>query len=60
MAALAEVVRVAKEEEREACARVAAMAHMVPPDGGSPTEDECAVAEAAARHIRARSTEGGA
>lgn len=38
---------------REACASVAAMAHLVPPDGGSPTKDECAVAEAAAQRIRA-------
>ncbi len=55
MAALDEVVRVAVEKEREACAKIAEWAHMVPPDGGSPTEDERAVAEAAAAAIRARS-----
>jgi hypothetical protein len=37
----------------EECAKVAEWAHMVPPDGGSPTEEERAVAEAAARNIRA-------
>jgi hypothetical protein len=37
---------------REA-AKVAGWAHMVPPDGGSPTEDECRVAEAAEAHILA-------
>jgi hypothetical protein len=37
----------------EECAKVAEWSHMVPPDGGSPTEEERAVAEAAARNIRA-------
>ena len=37
----------------EAAAEVASWAHMVPPDGGSPTEDECAVAIAATEAIRA-------
>ena len=32
---------------------VAAWSHMVPPDGGSPSEDECAVARAAADAIAA-------
>ena len=47
------LVEAARREERVACARLAAMAHMVPPDGGSPTEDERIVAEAAAAAIRA-------
>ena len=33
--------------------KVAAWAHMVPPDGGSPSEEECAVARAAADAIAA-------
>jgi len=37
----------------EACARVAEHAHLVPPDGGSPTQAECDVAAEAARRIRA-------
>lgn len=37
----------------EEAARVAERAHLVPPDGGSPTENERAVAEAAAAAIRA-------
>ncbi len=40
-------------ETLEAAAKVASWAHMVPPDGGSPTEDECRVAERAAAAIRA-------
>tara|TARA_R100000049_G_C1872645_1_gene31839 strand:+ start:190 stop:525 length:336 start_codon:yes stop_codon:yes gene_type:complete len=41
------------EAGREASAGVAGQAHMVPPDGGSPTEDERAVAVAAEKVIRA-------
>lgn len=37
----------------EEAAKVAEWAHMVPPDGGSPTELECEVAREAARQIRA-------
>ena len=40
------------EAGREASAGVAGQAHMVPPDGGSPTEDERAVAVAAESAIR--------
>lgn len=40
-------------ETLEAAARVAAWAHMVPPDGGSPSEEERQVAECAAAAIRA-------
>lgn len=36
----------------EECARIAQDACLVPPDGGSPTEAECAVADEAARRIR--------
>lgn len=43
----------ARRQALEEAATVAAWAHMVPPDGGSPTEDECRVAEAAADSIRA-------
>jgi len=41
------------EAMREAAARTAENAHLVEPDGGSPTEDEAAVASEAARRIRA-------
>jgi S-adenosylmethionine hydrolase len=41
--------------EREACARVAEHACLVPPDGGSPTEIEVEMCARAARFIRARS-----
>jgi hypothetical protein len=37
----------------EKAARVAEMACLVPPDGGSPTKEECAVALEAAKRIRA-------
>ena len=40
----------------EMAAEVASWAHMVPPDGGSPSEAECLVAKNAAAAIRA---EGG-
>lgn len=39
-------------ETREACARIADWGHMVPPDGGSPTDDERIVAESIAAAIR--------
>ncbi len=42
-----------QEAMRERAARVAAHAHLVPPDGGSPSEDECEVARNAATYIRA-------
>ena len=41
--------------EREACAKIADTAMLVPPDGGSPTEDEIAMCERIASFIRARS-----
>lgn len=41
--------------ERHACAVIAANACLVPPDGGSPTEDERIVCERAADFIIARS-----
>ncbi len=41
-----------RREALEEAAQVAELAHMVPPDGGSPTEDERRVAEAAASAIR--------
>ena len=41
-------------KEREACAKIAEWGHMVPPDGGSPTEAEYEVARNIAALIRAR------
>ena len=40
--------------EREACAQIAIYGCMVPPDGGSPTEDERLLCEHIAHSIRAR------
>lgn len=40
------------KEERERCAKVAEWGHMVPPDGGSPTDDEVALAASIAQAIR--------
>lgn len=37
----------------ERCAVIAEWAHMVPPDGGSPNDEEKAVADEAAKRIRA-------
>ncbi len=55
--AIAEIERLRALPSRDAvleeAARVAERAHLVPPDGGSPTENERAVAEAAAAAIRA-------
>lgn len=42
-------------DEREACARIAENACLVPPDGGSPTEAEAEMCNRAAQFIRARS-----
>ena len=42
------------EKEREACATIAIYGCMVPPDGGSPTEDERLLCEHIAHSIRAR------
>ena len=42
------------EKEREACAQIAIYGCMVPPDGGSPTEDERLLCEHIAHSIRAR------
>lgn len=42
-----------RNDALEEAAKVAEWAHMVPPDGGSPTEDERRVADAAAAAIRA-------
>ena len=38
--------------ERERCAQIARNGCLVPPDGGSPTEDEAALCEEIARRIR--------
>lgn len=38
----------------EACAKIARDACLVEPDGGSPSEDECRVADTAAERILAR------
>ena len=40
--------------EREACAKIADTAMLVPPDGGSPTADEVAMCEQIERVIRER------
>jgi hypothetical protein len=42
----------------EACARIADTGHLVPPDGGSPSEEEHAVAKHIAAAIRASGKEG--
>lgn len=42
-----------RDEVLEEAAKVAEQAHMVPPDGGSPTDAEYEVAQEAARRIRA-------
>ena len=42
------------EKERDACAQIAIYGCMVPPDGGSPTEDERLLCEHIAHSIRAR------
>lgn len=42
----------ALEEERERCARIADNGMLVPPDGGSPSEDEIRVAQNIAAAIR--------
>lgn len=39
-------------ETTERAAKLAAWAHMVPPDGGSPTEEESALADRTATAIR--------
>lgn len=52
---IATALAAARKEEREACAKLAETACLVPPDGGSPTEAERMVGEAAAAAIRARS-----
>jgi hypothetical protein len=46
-AALAAII-----ETQEDCARIADWGHMVPPDGGSPTDEERKVAEGIAAAIR--------
>lgn len=51
---LAQLIDDAIAAEREACARVAENACLVPPDGGSPTEDEARMCADAARYIRGR------
>jgi len=43
----------ARRKALEEAAKTAEWSHMVPPDGGSPTEDECKVASEAGRQIRA-------
>jgi hypothetical protein len=49
---LAEHDKRVRAETLEEAAKVAEWAHMVPPDGGSPTEEECRVAQAAGANIR--------
>lgn len=49
-----EELEAAVSSEREACAYIAYQACLVPPDGGSPTEEEAAVCDVAAKRIRAR------
>lgn len=46
----------ARNAALEEAAKVAEWSHMVPPDGGSPSEDECRVASEAAAAIRALMT----
>lgn len=48
------VVQQARADAFEEAAKIADTGMLVPPDGGSPTEDECAVAERIAAAIRAR------
>lgn len=48
----------AVEAEREACARIAREGCLVPPDGGSPTEEERIMCEGVATAIRNRTAEG--
>lgn len=50
--AIRQAICEAVEAERERCAKVAEWSCMVPPDGGSPTTDEIAVADRAAAAIR--------
>jgi hypothetical protein len=57
--AIASALEAERRAALEEAAKVAEWAHMVPPDGGSPTEEEKAVADEAARRIRARIGEGG-
>ena len=47
----------AREREREACARLADKAMLVPSDGGAPTTDEVNMCECIAASIRARGAE---
>ncbi len=54
IASLADLIRDAVRAEREACARIASEGCLVPPDGGSPTEDERLMCEGIAAAIRAR------
>lgn len=44
----------ARASEREACAAIADTGHLVPPDGGSPTEAEHEIARYIAAAIRSR------
>lgn len=46
-------------EEREACAKIADTGMLVPPDGGSPTQDKIDVAERIAYAIRRRGNQEG-
>ena len=52
-AQIADAERRGAEEMRERAAQTARIACLVPPDGGSPTEEERLVCEEAARRIRA-------
>ncbi len=51
---LAQETEAAVEAEREACAKIAADGCLVPPDGGSPTDDEIRMCDNIAAAIRAR------
>ena len=48
------ILAAVRAEEREACARIALDGCLVPPDGGSPTEDERLMCEHITAAIRAR------
>lgn len=56
---VARMIAEAVAAEREACAKIADVGMLVPPDGGSPTQDEIDVAERIASVIRSRSNQEG-
>jgi hypothetical protein len=58
LAEVGRLVAIGRREGIEAAAKVAERAHMMPPDGGSPTDAEYEIAKTAAQRIRALLTEG--